>query len=110
VFSRTSAGRSRPFLAGVDLVVLDLAAVDGLQVHGEAEDEVDPLGLAQVGEPVPGEQALDADDEPTAERRDGGEEGLGLAGELPVVDDLAVPVEESRTQTCMVLACRSMPQ
>ena len=36
-------------LAGVDLVVLGLAAVDGLHVQGVAEDEGDVLLFAQVG-------------------------------------------------------------
>ena len=50
-------------LGGVDRVVLGLAAVDGLHVQGVAEDEGDALVFAEVGEPVPGEHALAADDQ-----------------------------------------------
>jgi hypothetical protein len=49
-------------LAGVDLVILGLAAVDGFQVQGVSKDKSDLLFLTEVGEPVPGEPALDADD------------------------------------------------
>ena len=56
-------------LPGVDGVGLGLAAVDRLEVQRVAQDEGDALGGAQVGEPVPGEQALAADDQAVAERR-----------------------------------------
>ena len=85
-----AAAQEHGDLVRVDLVVLGLAAVDGAQVQGMAEHEVDPLLGAQVGEPVPGEHALDADDEVVAMRFDQAQEGLGLGGE--------------------VAACRSTPQ
>ena len=72
-----------------------------------AEDEGDVLPGAQVGEPVPGEDALDGDDEVVAVGRDGCEEPLGVARDVPVQEDLAVLV---RTQRYMVRACRSIPQ
>ena len=46
---------------GIDAVVLGLAAVDGLHVVGVADQEGELLLGAEVGEPVPGEHALDAD-------------------------------------------------
>ena len=64
---------------GVDLVVLGLAAVDRLHVEGVAEDEGDVLTGAEIGEPIPAEDALDADDQVVPKRRDGSEEGVGLA-------------------------------
>jgi hypothetical protein len=48
-------------LVGVDPVVLGLAAVDRLHIEGVTQDEPDTFGGAQVGEPVPGEHALDRD-------------------------------------------------
>jgi hypothetical protein len=65
---------------GVDPVVLGFAAVDHLHVEGVAEDEGDAFGLAQVGEPVPGEHALGPDDESVAERGDRIEEGSTRSG------------------------------
>ena len=58
-------------LVGVDLVVFGLAAVDGLHVEGVAQDEGDAFLGAEVGEPVPGEHALDGDDESVAIGRNG---------------------------------------
>lgn len=48
-------------LLGIDLVVLYLAAVYRLHVQGMAEDEIDLLPAAEIGQPVPGEHALHAD-------------------------------------------------
>jgi hypothetical protein len=78
---------------GVDLVGLGLAAVDGLHVQGVSEDEGDLLVLAQVGEPVPGEQALAGDGEAFAAGGDGAEEGFGCGGESLSEDGLALVVE-----------------
>src|SRR5439155_2608751 len=46
-------------LVGVDLVVLRLPTVDRLHVECVPEDEGDALRGADVGQPVPGEDALD---------------------------------------------------
>lgn len=59
-----------------------------------AEDEGDALGGAQVGQPIPGEQALDADHQTVAERRDGSEEGVGPSGQVLVEAGAAVGVED----------------
>jgi len=45
----------------IDLVVFGLAAVNGPHVERMPEHEVDPLVGAQIGQPVPGEHALNAD-------------------------------------------------
>ncbi len=45
----------------VDAIVLGFAAVDGFHVEGMAEHKVDALASAQIGEPLPGEDALDRD-------------------------------------------------
>jgi hypothetical protein len=67
-------------LPGVELVALGLEAVD--RTHGESvsENEGDALVLAEIGEPVPGEETLAADDQVVAVGRDGGEKGLGATG------------------------------
>ena len=93
-------------LGGVELVVLGFAAVDGFHVQRVSEHEGDVLVPAHVGEPVPGEHALDADDQSVAEGREGVQEGVGAAGQF--LSKTTAPAW-SRTQTCMVLACKSMP-
>jgi len=65
---KVPAAEQRGNLEGVGLVVLGLAAVDGLRVEGVAEDELDPFPPAQIGEPGPGEDALDGDDAIVAEQ------------------------------------------
>ena len=61
----------------------------GLQGQGVTEDEGDALVLAEVGEPVPGEHALAADDEVFAEGLDRVEEGIRLGGEIAFEDGFA---------------------
>lgn len=53
-----AATKQRGNFEGIDLVVLGLAAVDGLHVQRMAQDERNALGSTQVGEPIPGEHAL----------------------------------------------------
>ena len=74
-----ATAQERCDLVGVDPVVLGLAAVDRLHVEGVAEDEGNPFARAEVGEPVPGEHALDGDDEVLAVRRDGLQEELRVS-------------------------------
>ena len=47
----------------VDLLVFGLAAVNRLHVERVAQDEGNTFSGAEVGEPVPGEDAFDAEDE-----------------------------------------------
>lgn len=65
--------------------------------HGEgvAEDELDPLPAAEVGQPVPGEDTLDGDDEALAEGFDGLQERLGCRADVLVEEDSALPVENA---------------
>jgi len=90
-----ATAQERGEFLGVDAVVLGLAAVNGLQVECMGEDEVDPVLDAQVGEPVPTEDALDADDEILAVGCDGPEKGIARAGDAPVKDDRALMVEDA---------------
>ena len=83
-------------LAGVDLFGLALARDAVLDGQGVAEGEGDLLGLAQVGQPVPGEQALAPDDEVLAIRLDRVEELVGVGRQVFFEDGLALPVEDVR--------------
>jgi hypothetical protein len=80
----------------IDLVVLGLSSVDGLHVEGMTEDELDPLPSAEIGEPVPGEHALDGDDEVVTVGRDGLYKGLRMTPHVLVQEDLALPVEDAQ--------------
>ena len=60
-----------------------------------AQHEGDVVLGAQVGDPVPGEHALGADDEPVAEGGNGAEEGVGAAGQVAIEDRVAGLVEDA---------------
>ncbi len=58
--------------------------------------EWNALALAEIGEPVPGEETLAADDEIRgAERRQGVEQGLGSGREIAVQKCLPRAVEDA---------------
>jgi hypothetical protein len=61
-------------LLGIDLSMLGLAAMEGLHGEGVAQDKGKPLFSTPVGEPVPGEEALDGDHETITRGRNGLEE------------------------------------
>ena len=63
--------------------------------------------LAQIGEPVPGEHALAADDQALRNGCNGLEEGFGPGRQIAFEDGLALVVEDVGEHA---LACRSMPQ
>jgi hypothetical protein len=60
-----------------------------------AQDEGNLLPRAQVGEPVPGVNALDAGHDIAAEGGNGFEDGFGAGGEVAVEDDLAAVVQDA---------------
>src|SRR5262249_19498311 len=82
-------------LAGVDLVVLALAAVDGPHVEGVGGGEGDLAGGGQVGGAGTGEEGLDGDGGGGGEGGDGLEEGGGVGGEVTVEDDLTLVIEDA---------------
>jgi hypothetical protein len=68
--------------------------VDVLHGQGVAEGERDLLHFAQVGQPVPGEHALDADHQVRAVRGDGVQEGGRVGRQVVGEDRLALVVED----------------
>ena len=52
--------------------------------------------VAQIGQPVPAEQALDGDDQPVVERRNGLQERITGSWQITVLDDLAALVENAQ--------------
>jgi hypothetical protein len=69
--------------------------VDGLHVEGVTQDEGDVVFGAEVADPVPGEEALDADDDIGAERSQGVEEDLFAGRNFRLSDDIAALVEDA---------------
>ena len=72
-------------LLGIDAVVLVFAAVDGLEVEGMGQDEVNAGLIAGIGEPVSAEHAFANDGEVVAVRSDEFEEEVEI-----VVADVGV--------------------
>jgi hypothetical protein len=81
--------------------------VNGLHVQGMSEDEGDAVVFTPVGDPVPGEHALDADDNVVLQRLDSAGQGGGEA--LMCLCSRSSPLS-SRMQTYRDRACRSTPQ
>ena len=65
-------------LQGVDAIVLGLAAVHRLQIERVSEHETNALTVTQVRQPVPGEDALHANDQVVSVGLDGSEELVGI--------------------------------
>jgi hypothetical protein len=76
--------------------------MDGLHVEGVPEDELDALLGAEVGDPVPAEEALDGHDQAFAVGLEDAQEFLSVAGELLVDDGLAVLVEDADIEAASV--------
>jgi len=57
-----------------------------------SEDKRDVVFGAEVGQPVPGEDAFDTDDDIVSKRFDGFEERLGAGRHVSVQDDLSFAV------------------
>ena len=78
------------------LSFLVFAAVDRFHVKGMTEDEGDAFALGtEIGQPVPGEDALDGDDEVVAIGRDDLQKRFGVRGQVLVDQNLAVAVEDA---------------
>ena len=67
--------------------------MDRLHVQGVAEHEGDGVVLAEVGQPIPGEHALGADNQAVTERPDRIQESGGRGGQVSLEDCLTAVVE-----------------
>src|SRR6516165_5915269 len=74
------------------------AAVNGFHVQGMSQDERNVMCLAQVGDPVPGEQALDANDDIRAIGGERVQEQLLAGRDLRLQDNRACVVENANGQ------------
>jgi hypothetical protein len=69
--------------------------VNGFHVEGVTEDKGDLLLGAEVGDPIPGEEALDADGDVGSEGSEGIEEALFVGGEGGLTNDGAGLIEDA---------------
>ena len=92
---RHAAAQQRGNLVGIALVVFGLAPVKGLHIERMARDEGNPLLGAEVGQPVPGEETFERDNEALTIGCNGLEERFrgGFHGAVP--QDVPVMVHET---------------
>ncbi len=81
--------------ACIDLVV---SAVNCSHVQSMAKDKSDSLTLAEVSQPIPGEEALDANSEVLSVGPDRLQEGVRCGGHVSVEDDLAIGIEDAKVR------------
>ena len=93
-----AAAYERGDFMGIDLVVLRLAAMNGAHIEGMAENKGNALFFTQVGYPVPGKHAFDADNQVLPVRLDCVQQGMGCCLDVFVQDDLTIVVEDTQIQ------------
>ena len=82
-------------LVGIELVMFGLPPRDGFHGEGMAEDTRDPCIGTEVGEPGPGAQTCDGDDETVSRRGNGLEKGFRIRRHGTVKQRLTGLVEEA---------------
>ena len=75
--------------------VFGFAAVDGFHVKRVAQDELDSFLGAQIGQPVPAEDAFDGHDQVLAVGLDGFQESLGTGAEVTVQQNLSLWIQDT---------------
>ena len=86
---------STAILWRIDLVVFGLAPVNGFHVERMTQDEGDAFSSAEVGQPVPGEETFDGDDQILTIGRHGLEERFRGGFHVAVQQDLAILVQDT---------------
>ena len=82
-------------LESIDTVVLGLASMNRFHVKSMTKDEVNTFPCTEVGEPVPGEDTLDRDDEVFSEWSDGFQENVTVRGQVSMKKDFSFLVEHA---------------
>jgi hypothetical protein len=86
----------------VDRIVFGLAPVNRLHVERGTQDEGKTFSGAEVGEPVPGEEAFDADDEIRPVGGHGFQKWVGGRLHIAVLTDLSLWVQDAEIQAAGV--------
>jgi len=97
----------RSYFIGIDFIVLCLASMNSFHVQGMSQNKWDVVIFTEICYPVPGKHAFNGNAQIILKGFDGLGKGLGIS--FHVLCNTTWPVE-SRAQTYMVLACRSIPQ
>jgi hypothetical protein len=82
-------------LMSIDAIVFGFASMDGFHIESVAEDEGDILIGAKIGEPIPGEEAFDANDDVAAEWLNGGEELIRIGFDVFFETDFSGLIENA---------------
>ena len=82
-------------LVGIELVIFGLAAMDGFHVEGVSKDKGDGLFSTEIGEPLPGEHALDCDDEALTGGSNGLEARFRSGIHIAVQQDLTIMAQDA---------------
>ena len=86
-----------------DLVEQAVVEIDPLQiVERMPQNESDALPDAQIGEPVPGEDAFDGDGDPLPERSDRFQKRIGIRLHVAVKNDRALLIENAQVHRSRV--------
>jgi hypothetical protein len=87
---------------GVDLIVLGFSSMDSLHIEGMAKNEGDPFFLAQIGQPVPGEDAFHSNHDIFPEGSDDAKKGLRRCFDVLVNTDVAPGIQDTDVHfSCM---------
>ena len=78
---------------GVDPVVLRFAAVNGFHVKRMPQNKGDTFTVAEIGQPVPGEDAFDGDDDILAEGSDRFQKRIRIRRHVPMKNDRTSLIE-----------------
>jgi len=89
-------------LLGVKFVVLGLTAVDCLHIEGVAEHEGEGVLGTQIGDPVPSEDAFDADHDVFSIGTNSFQQMLGVGGKVAVQEHSARRVEDAQVHASCV--------
>ena len=79
----------------IDAIVFGFASMDGLHIESVPEDEGDILIGSEIGKPIPGEGAFDANDDIAAKWLDGGEELIRIGFDVSFETDFAGLIENA---------------
>jgi|GEM_PF-1618843 len=82
-------------LQRVNPVILGFDAVNRLDVKGVTQHKVDPFLFAYIGQPVPAENALHANNDIAPKRFNGLKKSVGLAGNVFVIDLFSIFVQNA---------------
>jgi len=79
----------------IDRVVFSVATMDRFHLERVPEDKRNPFARTEVGQPIPGEEAFDADDEIGPVGCHGFEKRFWASRHIPVDKNLAILVQDA---------------